>query len=44
MAIEALDEIGLRDARFDINDARVVDGILDGRRARPARTPSRPRR
>ena len=30
MAIEALDEIGLRDARFDINDARVVDGILDG--------------
>ena len=30
MAIEALDEIGLRDARFDMNDARVVDGILDG--------------
>jgi len=30
MAIEALDEIGLGDARFDINDARVVDGILDG--------------
>ena len=30
MAIEALDEIGLRDACFDINDARVVDGILDG--------------
>ncbi len=30
MAIEALDEIGLRDARFDINDARVVDGILAG--------------
>jgi ATP phosphoribosyltransferase regulatory subunit len=30
MAIEALDEIGLRDARFDINDARVVDGILEG--------------
>ncbi len=30
MAIEALDEIGLRDARFDINDARIVDGILDG--------------
>jgi ATP phosphoribosyltransferase regulatory subunit len=28
MAIEACDEIGLRDARFDINDARVVDGIL----------------
>jgi ATP phosphoribosyltransferase regulatory subunit len=30
MAIEALDEIGLHDARFDINDARVVDGLLDG--------------
>ena len=30
MAIEALDEIGLRDARFDVNDARVVNGILDG--------------
>ena len=30
MAIEALEEIGLPDARFDINDARVVDGILDG--------------
>jgi ATP phosphoribosyltransferase regulatory subunit len=30
MAIEALDEIGLGDARFDVNDARVVDGILDG--------------
>jgi len=30
MAIEALDEIGLRDARFDVNDARVVDGILAG--------------
>ncbi len=30
MAIEALAEIGLHDARFDINDARVVDGILDG--------------
>ena len=30
MAIEALDEIGLRDARFDINDARVVDGVLAG--------------
>jgi ATP phosphoribosyltransferase regulatory subunit len=30
MAIEALDEIGLSDARFDVNDARVVDGILDG--------------
>jgi ATP phosphoribosyltransferase regulatory subunit len=30
MAFEGLDEIGLRDARFDVNDARVVDGILDG--------------
>jgi ATP phosphoribosyltransferase regulatory subunit len=30
MAIEALAEIGLRDARFDINDARIVDGVLDG--------------
>lgn len=30
MAIEVLDEIGLRDARFDINDASVVDGILAG--------------
>jgi ATP phosphoribosyltransferase regulatory subunit len=30
MAIEALDETGLRDARFDVNDARVVDGILEG--------------
>lgn len=30
MAIEALAEIGLGDACFDVNDARVVDGILDG--------------
>jgi ATP phosphoribosyltransferase regulatory subunit len=30
MAIEALAEIGLPDARFDINDARVVDGVLAG--------------
>jgi ATP phosphoribosyltransferase regulatory subunit len=30
MAIEGLDEIGLRDAKFDVNDARIVDGILDG--------------
>jgi ATP phosphoribosyltransferase regulatory subunit len=30
MAIEALAEIGLADARFDINDARIVDGVLDG--------------
>src|SRR5665213_341743 len=28
MAIEALDEIGLRDARFDINDARVAQPDL----------------
>ncbi|MBV9440378.1 MAG: ATP phosphoribosyltransferase regulatory subunit [Candidatus Eremiobacteraeota bacterium] len=43
MAIEGLDEIGLRDARFDINDARIVDGILhglgiDGATARAAKT------
>jgi ATP phosphoribosyltransferase regulatory subunit len=30
MAIEALAEIGLNDARFDINDARIVDGVLAG--------------
>ena len=30
MAIEAFDEIGLSDTRFDINDNRIVDGILDG--------------
>lgn len=30
MAIEGLAEIGIGDAKFDINDARVVDGILDG--------------
>jgi len=30
MAIEACDEIGMRDARFDINDSRVVDGVLAG--------------
>ena len=30
MAIEALAEIGVRDARFDITDARVVDGVLEG--------------
>ncbi len=30
MAIETLDEIGLRDALFDVNDASVVDGILEG--------------
>lgn len=30
MAIEACDEIGMRDASYDINDSRVVDGILAG--------------
>jgi ATP phosphoribosyltransferase regulatory subunit len=30
MAIEALAEIGLGDARFDVNDARIVDGVLAG--------------
>ena len=30
MAIESCDELGLRDACFDINDATVVDGILIG--------------
>jgi ATP phosphoribosyltransferase regulatory subunit len=30
MAVESCDEIGLHDACFDINDARVVDGILAG--------------
>lgn len=30
MAIEACDELGLKDARFDINDARIVDGLLAG--------------
>ncbi|GAC1414081.1 MAG: ATP phosphoribosyltransferase regulatory subunit [Candidatus Velthaea sp.] len=30
MAIETLDEIGLRDAQFDVNDASIVDGILAG--------------
>jgi ATP phosphoribosyltransferase regulatory subunit len=30
MAIEACDEIGMRDATYDINDSRVVDGILTG--------------
>lgn len=30
MALETLDAIGLRDARFDINDAAVVDGVLEG--------------
>jgi ATP phosphoribosyltransferase regulatory subunit len=28
MAIETLDAVGLGDARFDINDAAIVDGIL----------------
>lgn len=30
MALETLDAIGLNDAQIDINDAAVVDGILDG--------------
>ena len=30
MAIEACDEIGMKDATYDINDSRVVDGILAG--------------
>lgn len=30
MAIETLDAVGLSDARFDINDAAIVDGILRG--------------
>lgn len=30
MAMEACDEIGMHDATYDINDSRVVDGILAG--------------
>jgi ATP phosphoribosyltransferase regulatory subunit len=30
MAIETLDEVDLRDAHVDINDAAIVDGLLDG--------------
>ena len=30
MAMEAFDAVGLRDARFDINHAAVVDGVLEG--------------
>ena len=30
MAIEACDEIGMKDATYDINDSQIVDGILDG--------------
>lgn len=29
MAIETLDAAGLRDARFDINNAAIVDGVLE---------------
>lgn len=29
MAIETLDAIGLRDAKFDINNAAIVDGVLE---------------
>ena len=44
MAIEACDEIGMRDARFDINDSRVVDGILAGVGLVGRRLPAPPRR
>ncbi|MHB8145797.1 MAG: ATP phosphoribosyltransferase regulatory subunit [Vulcanimicrobiaceae bacterium] len=30
MAIETLDAVGLGDARFDINDSAIVDGVLAG--------------
>ncbi len=30
MAIETLDEVDLRDAHVDINDATIVDGLLEG--------------
>jgi len=30
MAIEAMDQVGLPDAHFDMNDAKIVDGILEG--------------
>jgi len=30
MAVEVLDAVGLSDACFDINDANVVDGVLEG--------------
>jgi len=30
MAIETLDAVGLGDARFDINDSSIVDGVLAG--------------
>jgi ATP phosphoribosyltransferase regulatory subunit len=36
MAIETLDEVGLRDALFDVNDASIVDGILEGVGLSPA--------
>lgn len=29
MAIETLDAVGLSDARFDVNDAAIVDGVLE---------------
>jgi len=28
MAIESLDAVGLRDTRFDVNDAAIVDGVI----------------
>ena len=30
MAIEALEEVDLRDVHFDVNDANLVDGVLEG--------------
>jgi ATP phosphoribosyltransferase regulatory subunit len=36
MAVEALDAVGLSDACFDINDASVVDGVLEALRILPA--------
>ncbi len=36
MAVEVCDAVGLSDACFDINDANVVDGVLEAMRFRPA--------
>jgi len=30
MAFEVFDAVGLRDARFDVNHAAIIDGVLDG--------------
>lgn len=35
MAVEVLDAVGLSDACFDINDATVVDGVVDAVEIRP---------